>query len=102
MFKFLARLIGPKRAQFEAHREGSRGSAANQALRRTRGEAAEPPRAADMPAVPTKKLQAVSGAPAPAPARQPEAASAEAGFDPYNTGAFDRGASWERVGKRNL
>lgn len=23
-------------------------------------------------------------------------------FDPYNTGAFDRSASWERIGKRNL
>lgn len=21
-------------------------------------------------------------------------------FDPYNTGAFDRGSSWERIGKR--
>jgi|GEM_PF-6535760 hypothetical protein len=22
-------------------------------------------------------------------------------FDPYNTGAFDRAASWERIGKRD-
>jgi len=22
-------------------------------------------------------------------------------FDPYNTGAFDRGASWERISKRD-
>lgn len=24
----------------------------------------------------------------------------EDGFDPYNTGAFNRGASWERIGRR--
>lgn len=26
-----------------------------------------------------------------------KASAAEAGFDPYNTGKFDRAASWERV-----
>jgi hypothetical protein len=25
--------------------------------------------------------------------------SAEAGFDPYNTGAYDRSASWDRISK---
>lgn len=35
-----------------------------------------------------------------APARAREASDGIA-FDPYNTGVFDRSASWERVSKRD-
>lgn len=34
--------------------------------------------------------------------KSPSRAAGEVDFDPYNTGVFDRSASWERVGKRNL
>jgi hypothetical protein len=30
-----------------------------------------------------------------------EAEAAEPQFDPYNTGKFDRGASWDRISKNN-
>ena len=31
----------------------------------------------------------------------PQPKPAEQAFDPYNTGAFDRSSSWERIGKRD-
>lgn len=36
----------------------------------------------------------------PVPGRT-RSASDSVEFDPYNTGAFDRSASWERIGKRD-
>lgn len=37
----------------------------------------------------------------PVPPARPKSGPEGVEFDPYNTGAFDRGASWERVGKRD-
>ena len=36
---------------------------------------------------------------APGNGKSPSAASAEGDFNPYNTGKFDRSASWERISK---
>jgi hypothetical protein len=38
---------------------------------------------------------------APMSATRPKPGADNVDFDPYNTGAFDRSASWERVTKRD-
>jgi hypothetical protein len=38
---------------------------------------------------------------APVSATRPKPGADHIEFDPYNTGAFDRGTSWERVTKRD-
>lgn len=89
MFKFLSKLIGSETDESEAARADA---GADLPVRETRKPAAAAPARGDRAA-------------APKPARTVEANDrAEAGqdhFDPYNTGTFDRGASWERVRKRN-
>jgi len=38
--------------------------------------------------------------PPPAAQKSPKAVAAENDFNPYNTGKFDRSASWERISKK--
>jgi len=60
------------------------------------------------PAVETRRprpMRSATSAPIakrpPAAAQKtPKAAPAESNFNPYNTGKFDRSASWERISKR--
>lgn len=37
--------------------------------------------------------------PPPAAQKSPKAAASQTDFNPYNTGKFDRSASWERISK---
>ncbi len=90
MLKFLARLIAPDRGGDERSAQGRPGSATSEFLRKSAAQApAAPPQAGDAP----KPVFSIDRNSAPP--------SSPAAFDPYNTGAFDRGASWERVRKRN-
>jgi hypothetical protein len=38
--------------------------------------------------------------PPASPQKSPKAATGQADFNPYNTGKFDRSASWERISKK--
>lgn len=57
----------------------------------------EPPRRPGQPRSATSHLFAKR--PPPGTQKSPKAASAQTDFNPYNTGKFDRSASWERISK---
>jgi hypothetical protein len=70
----------------------------------------------ESPARPAGSSQSAQAPAKPAPAKKPKKESApmdlldnpqltldrptDDGFDPYNTGAFNRSASWERIGRK--
>ncbi len=89
MLRFLAKLIAPDRAEAGRTARGRPGSATSEFLRKSAAHTPAPARTGR----PAKPLCS--------PDRDTAAPNGPEAFDPYNTGAFDRGASWSRIGKRN-
>ena len=65
--------------------------------RESRRSPAEPTRRPAQPRSATSHLFAKR--PPAGPQKAPKAASSQSDFNPYNTGKFDRSASWERISK---
>lgn len=57
------------------------------------------PRITDSPAPPVKRSPSVGNAKRGIHA-DPVSSKAKSGFDPYNSGSFERGNAWERVIRR--
>lgn len=83
MFRLIKRLLG-RGGTADAGRQAARPAAPATPVRRP------PPRQGPR--------TAESGNPRPDP--DGDTQQAEVGFDPYNTGAFNRAASWDRISKR--
>ena len=63
------------------------------------GPARIAPRISDSPAPPVKRSPSVSNAKRGIHADK-VSSKAKSGFDPYNSGSFERGNAWERVTRR--
>lgn len=58
------------------------------------------PRISDSPAPPVKRPPSVGNAKRGIHADKVSSSKAKSGFDPYNSGSFERGKAWERVIRR--